>query len=363
MPDLAHIAKLVRAGSASLISGARLGKRTMVGITVAVVLFGAPALTARAAADPIGATRSAIASLQAQAAAGASRIHSLTEAYDQANVQAMALAAQVTQDQVELGQLQQQVDASRTALQKEAILSYTGGSTEVSSSVSGVSDPAVRAEYIQVAAGDLTQAEDQYRTQQVQLATAEANLKKQQGASEAAVNAMAAARQQALAQAASEQAQLDQLQGHLNQLVEAAAVAAARPPAPPTQGLPVNNGVVRVVQTMVSQPQSAPAPAPAPAPSPAPAPVSPAPPVTSGGGAGGVWLQLRECESGDNYQANTGNGFYGAYQFSAQTWADLGYPGRPDLEPPAMQDAAAMKLQAEAGWGQWPACAAALGLT
>ena len=337
----------------------------MVGITVAVVLFGAPAFApmVRAAADPISATRGAIAALQAQAAAGASRIHSLTEAYDQANVQAMALAAQVTQDQAELGQLQQHVDASRSALQKEAILSYTGGGAQVSSSIAGVSDPAVRAEYIQVAAGDLTQAVDQYRTQQVQLATAEANLKKQQRSSEAAVNAMAAARQQALAQATAEQAQLDQLQGHLNQLVEAAAVA-ARPTAPPTQGLPVNNGVVRVVQTMVSQPQSAPAPAPTPAPSPAPAPVSPAPapPGTSGGGAGGVWLQLRECESGDNYQANTGNGFYGAYQFSAQTWADLGYPGRPDLEPPVMQDAAAMKLQAEAGWGQWPACAAALGL-
>ena len=41
----------------------------------------------------------------------------------------------------------------------------------------------------------------------------------------------------------------------------------------------------------------------------------------------------------------------------------LGYPGRPDLEPPAMQDQAAMRLQAESGWGQWPACSAALGLT
>jgi hypothetical protein len=71
---------------------------------------------------------------------------------------------------------------------------------------------------------------------------------------------------------------------------------------------------------------------------------------------------LRECESGDNYRENTGNGFYGAYQFSEPTWAGLGYPGRPDLEPPSMQDQAAMKLQAEQGWAPWPACAAALGL-
>ncbi len=34
-----------------------------------------------------------------------------------------------------------------------------------------------------------------------------------------------------------------------------------------------------------------------------------------------TWLYtLRECESGGNYQDNTGNGFYGAYQFSTTTW-------------------------------------------
>ncbi len=85
-------------------------------------------------------------------------------------------------------------------------------------------------------------------------------------------------------------------------------------------------------------------------------------PAGGGGGAGGPWLALRECESGDNYQENSGNGYYGAYQFSPTTWTELGFPGRPDLEPPAMQDQAAMKLQADAGWGQWPACSAALGL-
>jgi hypothetical protein len=79
--------------------------------------------------------------------------------------------------------------------------------------------------------------------------------------------------------------------------------------------------------------------------------------------AGGMWAALRQCESGGNYQENTGNGFYGAYQFSASTWTNLGYPGRPDQAPPAMQDAAAQKLQARSGWGQWPACSRKLGLT
>lgn len=76
----------------------------------------------------------------------------------------------------------------------------------------------------------------------------------------------------------------------------------------------------------------------------------------------GVWLELRECESSDNYQTDTGNGFFGAYQFVQSTWTSLGYPGRPDLEPPWMQDEAAEKDQAVSGWGQWPTCSAELGL-
>jgi hypothetical protein len=51
-------------------------------------------------------------------------------------------------------------------------------------------------------------------------------------------------------------------------------------------------------------------------------------------------LKLRMCESGGNYQENTGNGYYGAYQFSDQTWDHwkTGY-ARADLAPPAVQDA------------------------
>jgi hypothetical protein len=78
--------------------------------------------------------------------------------------------------------------------------------------------------------------------------------------------------------------------------------------------------------------------------------------------APGMWQELRECESGDNYQEDTGNGYFGAYQFSSSTWTGLGYPGRPDLEPYWMQDEAAARLQGLYGWGQWPACSAALGL-
>ncbi len=97
---------------------------------------------------------------------------------------------------------------------------------------------------------------------------------------------------------------------------------------------------------------------------PAPAPVvttTTAPPVVTAP-AGGVWYELRMCESGGNYAENTGNGYYGAYQFALSTWYGLGFTGLPSDASPATQDAAAAELQAEAGWGQWPSCSAQLGL-
>jgi hypothetical protein len=48
-------------------------------------------------------------------------------------------------------------------------------------------------------------------------------------------------------------------------------------------------------------------------------------------------LDLRTCESGGNYQRNSGNGYYGAYQFLIGTWNRMavynvvGFVNRPDL--------------------------------
>ena len=86
------------------------------------------------------------------------------------------------------------------------------------------------------------------------------------------------------------------------------------------------------------------------------------PPPQATAPAGGVWYELRVCESGNNYGEDTGNGYYGAYQFSLSTWYGLGFSGLPSEASPATQDRAAEELQAEAGWGQWPACSEELGL-
>jgi hypothetical protein len=66
--------------------------------------------------------------------------------------------------------------------------------------------------------------------------------------------------------------------------------------------------------------------------------------------------RLRMCESHNNYRANTGNGYYGAYQFARGTWHSLGFKGRPDRASKRRQNEAARKLHRQQGWRPWPAC-------
>jgi hypothetical protein len=42
--------------------------------------------------------------------------------------------------------------------------------------------------------------------------------------------------------------------------------------------------------------------------------------ISSSGRPTGLWLELAKCESGANLTRNSGNGYYGAYQFSQSTW-------------------------------------------
>ncbi|HVF14237.1 MAG TPA: transglycosylase family protein [Acidimicrobiales bacterium] len=88
-------------------------------------------------------------------------------------------------------------------------------------------------------------------------------------------------------------------------------------------------------------------------------PVEEAAPVDQGWD---VWAALRDCESGGDYGIDTGNGYYGAYQFSLETWQGLGYGGYPHEASPATQDQAASELQYLYGWSQWPSCSWYLGL-
>jgi LysM repeat protein len=99
----------------------------------------------------------------------------------------------------------------------------------------------------------------------------------------------------------------------------------------------------------VSVPQASP---------PAAAPVSTAAPASSGGAN---WSAIAACESGGNWSANTGNGFYGGLQFTEQTWLSYGggqYASSANLATEAEQIAVAERVLAGQGIGAWPTCGA-----
>ena len=92
-------------------------------------------------------------------------------------------------------------------------------------------------------------------------------------------------------------------------------------------------------------------------PEPEPEPVAPTTPVYSSGGT--VWDAIAQCESGGNWAANTGNGYYGGLQFSLSTWQAYGGSGYPHTQSREAQIAVAERVAAaEGGYGAWPSCGA-----
>ncbi len=65
---------------------------------------------------------------------------------------------------------------------------------------------------------------------------------------------------------------------------------------------------------------------------------------------------IAQCESGGDYSANTGNGYYGAYQFTQETWEGVGGSGLPSEASPEEQDMRAQALMEQSGSSPWPVC-------
>lgn len=85
----------------------------------------------------------------------------------------------------------------------------------------------------------------------------------------------------------------------------------------------------------------------------------PAPPAPSGGSVD--WAAIAQCESGGNWAADTGNGFYGGLQFTESTWLGYGggqYASSANLASEGAQIAVAERVLAGQGIGAWPVCGA-----
>ncbi len=248
-----------------------------------------------------------------------------------------------------------QVASDRAILRKDAINAFVGaGSGSDLSSIlnSAGSDLPLRQEYLSVATGDLSTAVSALQGAEEREMADQVQLRASLHSAQLAVDALEADSSKLAAEVANEQATLNSVNSQIAALVaqaqaqaqakaQAAARAALAPVIQTVQGLPSPSGFAAAAGGAAGTSSWGGNPAP---PSPA------------------AFAALRQCESGDNYTDNTGNGYYGAYQFSLSTWQGMGYPGLPSNAPPAMQDQAARQLQAEDGWGQWPACSSELGL-
>jgi resuscitation-promoting factor RpfC len=68
------------------------------------------------------------------------------------------------------------------------------------------------------------------------------------------------------------------------------------------------------------------------------------------------WDAVAECESGGNWHADTGNGFYGGLQFKQSTWDANGGHGNPADASREEQIAVAQRVLATQGPEAWPKC-------
>lgn len=79
-----------------------------------------------------------------------------------------------------------------------------------------------------------------------------------------------------------------------------------------------------------------------------------------------TWDKVAACESSDDWNINTGNGYYGGLQFTQSTWEAFGgtrYAPRADLATKDQQIAIAEKVLDGQGPGAWPVCSQRAGLT
>lgn len=71
------------------------------------------------------------------------------------------------------------------------------------------------------------------------------------------------------------------------------------------------------------------------------------------------WSGVAQCESGGNWQINTGNGFYGGLQFTQGTWDAYGgqaFASRADQASQSAQISVAERVLDGQGVGAWPVC-------
>ena len=267
----------------------------------AVVLSGG---VTRSSASPVDAKRAQAAALAAQIDATAEHIAAVAARLTEAKARLAETDAALAQASGELGAANSRFSSVKASLANQAVDAYVhGGSLSLVQQLadSNGQDLPVRNDYAALAAGQDRAVADELIAARQDLGAKQASLVRLQADRRAALAGLDAQQAALVKTEASMRALLTRVNGELAALV--AAEQAARDAALRARG----------------------------------------------GAPGGTWDCIRELESSNNYSAPGG----GAYQFLDSTWHALGYPGTASDAPPSEQDAAAVRLQQQAGWGQW----------
>ncbi len=285
--------------------------------------------------------------------AQSSQLHQLV--VEQATVQENFSQAEqaVAQSQALLGSDEATLKTAESKLSTAAVNEFVdqiGTQNTESYFSSSIQNALLKSDFASVATMNISDYLMQVKVDQSQVQTAQTVLQSNLSQAQSALNAVDANKSYIVSEIASEQSTLSSIKGQIESLVQQALQAQLAQEA----------ALKKVTSQHSSSGQGLPS-------------VSGIKSVIAAAGVGSGWgsvpapldsatlAALRGCESGGNYQDNTGNGYYGAYQFSLSTWRALGFAGLPNQSPPSVQDQAASILEQRAGWGQWPACSMMLG--
>jgi peptidoglycan hydrolase CwlO-like protein len=355
---------------------ARVHRRRRISAVLLSTLVASTTLSVVAASRPAGADP--LSALRAQAATVSQQLIQEQLEVDTYQQRYSVASARVVDDGQAIVQIGQQIDqdtrqiaAQVDLVRRQAVRSYmdygTGTGSITASLFGGDQEHAQAAsEYSSIAVGNITTAVDQLHTAQNQLQAHQTSLRQQQDQDRADQSAQATVLGQAHASAGHLAALHSQVTGQLASAVAAqaaaqnaaavAAVAAAQKQA--AKATPARSPSAAATPTVPTIP------APGPPGTAAPAPVTP----PAGAGANlpdpalNAFLQcVIQRESGGNYSINTGNGYFGAFQFSQSTWnvaaqaAGLSYlvGVPPSSASRAEQDTVAVALYALDGSRPW----------
>jgi len=345
--------------------------------TVSTVLAGPPAAGASGApTSGNGSGSSSVSALQARAAeiaatidSEAVQIHQLAERYLAEKTALAQIELRQARTVVQVALARSQLTTARSTLAQAAISQYvnSGSSTSdtdfLTSDAAGTSAASEGQAYLAVVAGRFQLDEASLQVATTRFASVLTALAGSRRETARALSATTDARRQVVGEISTEQTVLATVKGRMAQLVaeaeaeQAAAKQAAAAQAAAAQAAAAQAAAARRrahTAPRPSVPQGLPLPG-------GPASVGtgfaiPKPTLAAD------FAALRMCESSDDYAANTGNGYYGAYQFALSTWEGLGFSGLPSAAPAAVQNKAAYELWQQDGWAPWPACSAMLGL-